>query len=238
MRSILYHFLILFAALALPAKAWAYDYNEFVQVQCLEDLNILRIDLLGASGKITSKGAVDHQKRLWTNHGIRELYTMIGTIRLIDENGKPSEDDRNIRMVVKDPIQTSCTLVEQLEDGTQMPRTYDIHIKPYFFNTNAMGRCGGFVTFELTLTSGDQVLVDHLRFDSECSKNYWYQHNKDMALGGLSSIGLYPENRRIRMSGGLLEEYEDKFVFKSSFNFDEDLPITHEKVYGRRKENE
>ena len=235
MRNIHCHFLILFFVLALPAKAWAYDYNEFVQVQCLEDLNILRIDLLGASGKITSKGAIDHQKRLWENHGIRELYTMVGTIRLTDENGKPSEDYRDERMVVKDPIQTSCTLIEQLEDGTQTSRTYDVYIKPYFFNTNAMGYCGGFVTFELTLTSEDQILIDHLRFNSECSKEYWYQHDKDMALGGLSSVGLYPENRRIRMSGGLLEEYEDKFVFKSSFDFDEDLPITHEKVYGRRK---
>ena len=238
MRCIIYHFLILFFVLTLPAKAWADIMDDLVQVQCLEELNALKIDILRTAGRIASKAIRDHPKQLWENHGIRELYTMVGTIRLIDENGKPSEDDRDIRMVVKDPIQTSCTLIEQLENGTQRPRTYDIHIEPFFFNTNAMGTCGGFVTFELTLTSGDQVLIDQLRFNSECSRTNWYRHNKNTALGGISSIGLYPGNRRIRISGGLFEEYEDKFVFKSYFDFDKDLPITHEKVYGRRKQSE
>ena len=111
MRCASYYILILFFVLALPAKAWADIVNDFVQVQCLEELNTLKIERLGTSGKIASKGASDYQKQLWENHGIREVYTMVDYIRLIDENGKPSEDNRDIRMVVKDPIQTSCTLI-------------------------------------------------------------------------------------------------------------------------------
>ena len=236
MRNIIYRFLILFFVLALPAKAWADGGYDLVQVQCLEELNVLKINRIRTGGKIASKGIRDHPKQLWENHGIRELYTMVENIPLIDENGKPSEDYRDLRMVVKDPIQTSCTLVEHLEDGTYTPRTYDIHIKPYFFNTNAMGYCGGFVTFELTLTSGDQVLIDQLRFNSECSKVYSSQHNKDMALGGVRGFYINPEVRFILLSGSINKEYEDDFVFKSYFDFDKDLPITHETVYGRRKQ--
>ena len=238
MRYIIYHFLILFFVLTLPVKAWSGIGGDLVQVQCLEELNTLRIERLRTSGKIASKGARNHQKQLWENHGIRELYTMVENIPLIDENGKPSEDYRDLRMVVKDPIQTSCTLVEQLEDGTQMPRTYDIHIEPFFFNTNAMETCGGFVTFELTLTSGDQVLIDQLRFNSECSRTNWYRHDKDAAMGGFGTVEVNPENRVIWIFGSLDEEYEDDFVFKTYYKFDKDLPITHEKVYGRRKQKE
>ena len=116
-------------------------------------------------------------------------------------------------------------LIEQLEDGIQTPRTYDIYIEPYFFNTNAMGYCGGFVTFELTLTSGDQVLIDQLRFNSECGKTYWSRHDKDAATGGFGTVEVNPENRVIWIFGSLDEEYEDDFVFQSYFKFDEDLPI-------------
>ena len=94
MRYIPYHFLILFFVLALPAKAWADIVNDFVQVQCLEDLNMLKIDSFGANGEIARDRSSENQNDLWERHGIRNMRTMVDYIRLIDENGKPSEDHR------------------------------------------------------------------------------------------------------------------------------------------------
>ena len=239
MRYIPYRFLILFFVLALSAKAWADIVNDFVQVQCLEDLNMLKIDSFGANGEIARDRSSENQNDLWERHGIRNMRTMVDYIRLIDENGKPSEDHRDTRMVPKDPIQTSCTLVEEMADGKREPRTYEIHIKPYFFNTNPMGRCGGgSPTTELTITAGDRVLIDRLRFLSECSSYEPDHHNRGMAMGGISSIYIYPESQYLTVDGGLYEEYEDEFIFPYLIWFDEGLPVTHETVYGKRKKSE
>ena len=234
---------IFICALYFCLHIYSYDakadtVNEFVQVQCLEDLNALRIDVFSANGKIAKKNAKDNPKALWEKHGIKDIRSMVGYVHLVDGDGTPSKDPRDIRMVVANPIQTSCALTEELADGSQVPRTYDIHIEPYFFNTNPNGYCGGgSPTVELTLTSGKEVLIDHLRFVSECSSDGWHQHNKGMAMGSIQSVQLNPEDRYISLYGGLDERYEDDFVFTSTFWFDEDLPITHEKVYGNRKEN-
>ena len=213
--------------------------NDFVQVQCLEDLNMLKIDSFGANGEIARDRSSENQNDLWERHGIRNMRTMVDYIRLIDENGKPSEDHRDTRMVPKDPIQTSCTLVEEMADGKREPRTYEIHIKPYFFNTNPNGYCGGgSPTIELTITIGDRVLVDHLRFLSECSYNESVHHNKGMAMGGISSIYIYPEERYITLRGRINERYEDEFAFPYFLRINKDLLIDHEKIYGKRRRPE
>lgn len=211
--------------------------NEFVQVQCLRDLNLLKIDAFNANGDIAMERSEQNQEVLWDQHRIRNINTMIDYIQLIDNDGKPSNDYRDTRMEVKDPIQTSCTLIEELEDGTPKPQTYDIHIQPYFFNVNPNGECGGAQTLELTLKSKGRVFIDKLRYISECADTKWARHNEGTALGAIQSVSLNPEDGYISLEGGLGKAYEEDFVFTDIFWLDDDLPITHEKVYGNKREN-
>ncbi len=229
-------------------SAQADTVNEFVQVQCIKDLNTLKINTFGANGEIAAKRSHDNQKNLWKTHGIREIRTMVDYIRLHNDDGTPSEDPRDTRMIVKDPIQTSCTLIEERPDGTQAPRTYDIHIEPYFFNTNPNGECGGVFTFSVTIKQNDDILIDNLPFWHRCRINPWIS---DREIEGrknehIDSIELHPSNDHLIFSGSYLDtdDYicdgaknacsQNKHIYVDAFKIfylDKDMPITAKKLY-------
>ncbi len=222
--------------ISFPARADIV--NDFVQVQCLQDLNALKIDVFGANGNIAASRSHNNQQELWERHGIREISTMVDYIRPVDENGLPSGDYRDTRMALKNPIQTSCALISETEGRKQESLIYDVYVEPYFFNTNPHGHCGASPTFSLTVKTANNVLIDNLRFVSECVTYEGSHHDKGMAMGFIQSIQFNPEDGYITIDGTLFtgfEHYNENFVLPHLLWLSDDLPINHETVYGHKK---
>lgn len=223
-------------------------YDTFVQAQCIKDLNMLKIDVFSGKTETGFEHFSKKQKKLWESHGIRNYLSMIGTIRLIEDDNTPSKDPRDDRMTAINPIQTSCILIKKNPDGKAIPRKYSVHIEPYFFNTNRNGECGGAQTFAVTIKQADQILIDNVPFWYRCRVNPWIS---DKGIEGrrderINSIEFHPDDNRFTFSGYYLDTDDyicdgakntcdpNKHIYIDAFkvfDLDKDMPVTAEKLY-------
>lgn len=224
-RTFIILILVIIGFSVMPSQA---GINKVVQIQCLEDLNMLKIDVFNADGKIAIESPENNRDELWNKHGIHELSSMIGTIRLKNGDGTPSDDPRDDRMTVINPIDTTCTLMEdQGADGLQL-QTYHIHVEPYFFNMNAIEACGGATTFQVSIKSGDKILMDKLPFHYRCrlgiSKKDGLENRWEEMI---DTISISPDKKRISIQGSYMKLEEAEFINAfETYKLDEDTPLT------------
>ena len=97
---IVFIFAAFFDACSHRAKAGVID--TFVQVQCIKALNTLKVDVFSGTSETEFENARENQKKLWESYGIRNYRSMVGTIRLVNGDGTPSDHPRDNRLTVID----------------------------------------------------------------------------------------------------------------------------------------
>lgn len=186
--------------------AYADTVNEFAQAQCLEKLNIFKIDVFNANGTIPLENALKKQQSLWNEDGISFAKTLIE-----NEPGSASYGAQ--------PLQKQCALYGK--NGTKK-QTYYINLKPYIFSDNSNSQCGLSRTFEITLTTRNQVLLDKFRFQENCSfTQSVYNFTFIPHEGYMLFNGTYPDPDGGRFSRS----------FYKIFYLEDKLPVTNKMVY-------
>lgn len=201
----------------LFSPANAYAGNLFAHVQCLENINSLKIDVFFTNGALERANAIESKQSLWEEDQIVLYDTLV--------------ENPDVNSQISRPIETQCTLKEK--DNSK--KTYSISLEPYFFNVNPQWECGRAKTFEVTIKAEEKILVDRFRFWYDCSGLYGsYQDDKI-----ITTLLFQPHDKSIDFSGyyNNPKEYEDHIfyeVFEKTYSLEDKLPITSELIYSNK----
>lgn len=181
--------------------------NEFIQVQCLKEINALKVDIFNVNGEISRKNALENYQNLWDVRGV------VLADSLIKYNS-----DNGFQEAIS--LKKQCVLRGL---GGEQKQIYNIDINTYLFSGNLNSQCGLGRTFEINITTKNQTLVDRFRFQYECFSNQ-----------KASSLTLLPHEGYIifdLVNSDTEDAQNDKDSYGVFFMRDQ-IPITSQIVYG------
>lgn len=173
--------------------------NEFVKIQCNQDLNFLRIENLIVNGSVSRKYSENNQKNLWKKYNLISINSLLK----INTDGYWQKND----------FDTNCELQE--EDKTQ--KNYKVNIEGYAGNHNPNGKCGGHLSFNLSISNSEDNIIEKLNFFPNCHANTQIHnvtlipHEQYLYINGTNSEGKY-FRETIWISG----KYKDTLPIKNT----------------------
>lgn len=207
-------FVICFSVLSHTAHADIV--NMFAKVDCSESLNYLRVDVFNVNGDLARKRAEKDDKN------IRDKENIVFFDDLVEIN-------KDFYQKEKATFTKTCTLQEEVKRDTYKTVTYTVIIKPYFFNSNREGQCGGADSFSMTIKDKDRVLVDDVPFWFNCNKSV----SSNVEEQTISTLMFLPHQGLIRFSGRYSRPIKPELYpsFTRRFWLDHNIPATKDNVY-------
>lgn len=197
--------------------------NEFIQVQCLTELNALKIDEFNINGQTPSDYSEKNHQELWQKRAIYP-YESLRKIETAPPHSQTALTHK-----------TQCILYKKTGiDSNEKPilkeQVYDIEFGPYLFNTNPEGKCGNAAAFSVSVKTKDKIVIDDLPFLYQCSADDSGQETRSEEE--IQTILLLPEEGYINIEGSYLDVEKNNYIqeFKTYW-MEEDLPVTARKFY-------
>jgi hypothetical protein len=172
---------IFFVALLLPltpGTARADIVNEIFRVECIPELNVLSISDYSANGALPEYGLEHHAQDLAQKYGIYSYENNIITFEpdFTWQNSKSKE--------------ITCDLKTGKYPKSTKKSTYKVTLTGLFSNGNPGGRCGGWRTFEATVTVDGKTLIEEIPFSVSCN-----------SINGISTLQILPHEGYARIEG-------------------------------------
>lgn len=190
------------------ATAHADIVNDFIRIDCNKQLNYLSIESFGVNGWLPANNAKRKKDMLFKEHGIIDLMSLF-------------EFSSDSKLQTPLTFETSCildTLDDPDKNQTHEPKysKYDIKLKGFAENSNPGGSCGGWRSYSVTIKKDGITIVDDVPYEFHCGD--------DLVLGNIS----------VNPHEGYLHA-GNKFSLKTLW-WDEDLPVTIDKIYNPENE--
>jgi hypothetical protein len=149
-------------ALSSPGVARADEYAEFVQIICVEALDMVEVRPVTVNGPAAVAAVRRWPDALKRRHGFYAL--------------------RPLMVVRAGQVQQVRTRTVDCRLSRGRVR---IAVTPLPGNVNLAGRCGGALSIELTVHDGSRLLVDRLPFERDCNRphridRFVYIPNQDL----------------------------------------------------------
>lgn len=147
-------FIFLFMVYFAYGSAKADIVNEMFRIECIPEMNVLIISDFFDNGYLPEASLKENSEILAKKYGIYDYFKNIVVILNDVQSHKAFE--------------TTCTLKTEDDINSKKTETYFIKLSGRIQNLNPAGHCGGWRSFDVTLSTKDNIIMKEIPFVENC----------------------------------------------------------------------